>query len=68
MDKVLNETIAMDLKHWSDDLRTGLLHTVDYVTQYSVSCIVRPNKKEVILQKVFKNLVSMFGCPKKSGY
>ena len=49
--KVLNETIAMNLKYWSDDTKTWFSHTVYHVTQYSVSCVARSKRKEAILKK-----------------
>ena len=54
----------MDLKHWSDSLKVWLLHIIDYVTQYIVSCAV-DKKKEVLLKKIFKNWVAIFGSPPK---
>ena len=62
---MLNETIVMNLKYWSDDTKTWFPHAVDHVAQYSVSCVVRSKRKEFILKKIFKNWVSVFGCPKK---
>ena len=39
--KSFNETIAMDLKHWSDSPKIWFLHIIDHFTQYNVLCVVR---------------------------
>ena len=38
---VFTETIAMDVKHWSDDPKTWFLCIIDNVTSYSALCVVR---------------------------
>ena len=62
--KCLNETIAVDLNHWSDSLKVWFLHIIDHVTQYSASFVVR-SKNKVILEKIFKQWVAIFCSPKK---
>ena len=55
----------MDLKYWSDSAKVRCLHIIDHVTRYSASSVVRSIKKEVLLEKIFKDLVAIFGSPKK---
>ena len=38
---VFNETIAMDVKHWSDDRKTWFLCITDNVTSYNALCVVK---------------------------
>ena len=55
----------MNLKHWPDSPKVWFLHITDHVTRYSVSCVVRSKKKEVILEKIFKHWVTILASPKK---
>ena len=38
---------------------------IDHVTRYSAAAVIRPKKKDVIIDNVFKHWVTLFGCPKK---
>ena len=59
--KEFNETVAMDLKHWSGN--TWLLHIIDHLTRFSASCVINSKRKEVIVKKVFQIWVAIFGHP-----
>ena len=59
--KEFNETVAMDLKHWSGN--TWLLHIIDHLTRFSASCVINSKRKEVIVQKIFIIWIAIFGQP-----
>ena len=59
--KEFNETVAMDLKHWSGN--TCLLHIIDHFTRFSASCVIHSKQKEVIVQKIFQIWIVTFGHP-----
>ena len=63
--KTFNETLAMDLKEWSNSKKIWLLHIIDHATRYSVSCPIRSKKKEVIVSKIFQHWIGSFGHPRK---
>ena len=49
-----NESVAMDLKQWSYQDKVWLIHIVDYFTRYSVSWVIQPKRKEVIVESIFE--------------
>ena len=57
--------MAMDLKEWSSDEKIWLLHMIDHATRYSVSCAVTSKKKELIVKKLFRYCIGIFGHPNK---
>ena len=59
--KEFNETVAMDLKHWSGN--TWLLHIIDHLTRFSASGVINSKRKEIIVQKVFQIWIAIFGQP-----
>lgn len=63
--KSFNETIAMDLKEWSNNKKIWFLHIIDHATRYSVSSVIRSKKKEVIVKKIFQCWIGSFGYPNK---
>ena len=55
-----NETVAMDLKRF----RNGyIFHLVDHATRYSAGAMIYSKKKEVIIDKIFKHWIGIFGTP-----
>ena len=63
--KSFNETIAMDLKEWSNSKKIWFLHIIDHATRYSVSSVIRSKKKEVIVKKIFQCWIGSFEYPNK---
>ena len=55
-----NETVAMDLKQFRG---AYILHMVDHPTRYSVAAIISSKRKEVIIDKIFKHWIVIFGAP-----
>ena len=60
--KEFNENVSMDLKDYEG---TKILHIIDHVTRFSTTCIIPSKDKRVIIDKVFKFWIALFGCPKK---
>ena len=55
-----NETVAMDLKSF----RNGyIFHLADHATRYSAGAMIYSKKKEVIIDKIFKHWIGIFGTP-----
>ena len=53
-----NETVAMDLKQfWG----VYIMHMVDHATRYSAVAII--SSKQVIIDKIFKHWIAIFGTP-----
>ena len=61
--KTFNETMAMDLKECSHDKKIWLFHVIDHVARYSVSCVITSKKKELIVKKIFRYWIEIFGYP-----
>ena len=59
-----NKYVAMDLKQWSYQGKVWFIHVVDYLTRYSVSCVIHSKRKEDILEIIFKIWMAIFGSPK----
>ena len=57
------EVVAMDLKHWRDNI--WILHLIDSFSRYSSGCIVRNKKPETIVNGIFESWVRFVGVPKK---
>ena len=55
-----NETVAMDLKQFRG---VYILHMVDHATRYSAAAIISSKEKEVIIDKIFKHWIAIFGTP-----
>ena len=63
---VFNETVAMDLKEWTEGSnKTWFLHMIDHATRYSASSIIKSKRKEIIVDEMFKIWVKIFGYPKR---
>ena len=63
---VFNETVAMDLKEWTEcSTKTWFLHMIDHATRYSASSVIRSKRKEVIVDEIFKIWIKIFGYLKK---
>ena len=58
------QCVAMDLKQWSYQDKVWLIHIVDYFTRYSVSWVIQPKRKEVIVESIFETWIAIFGSPK----
>ena len=56
-----NETVAMDLKPFRN---VYIFHMIDHATRYSGGAIIHSKQKEVIIDKIFKHWISIFGTPK----
>ena len=56
-----NETVAMDLKPFKN---VYIFHMIDHATRYSRGAIIHSKQKEVIIDKIFKHWISIFGTPK----
>ena len=56
-----NETVAMDLKPFRN---IYIFHMIDHATRYSAGAIIHSKQKEVIIDKIFKHWISLFGTPK----
>ena len=56
-----NETVAMDLKAFRN---VSIFHMIDHSTRYSGGAIIHSKQKEVIIDKIFKHWISIFGTPK----
>ena len=55
-----NETAAMDLKQfWG----VYILHMVDHAIRYSAAAIISSKQKEVIINKIFRHWIAIFGTP-----
>ena len=55
-----NEAVAMDLKQFRG---VYILHMVDHATRYSAAAIISSKQKEVIIDKIFKHWIAIFGTP-----
>ena len=55
-----NETVAMDLKQFRG---VYILHIVDHAARYSAAAIISSKQKEVIIDKIFKHWIAIFGRP-----
>ena len=56
-----NETVAMDLKPFRN---VYIFHMIDHATRYSGGAIIHSKQKEVIIDKICKPWISIFGTPK----
>ena len=48
MARNFNETVAMDLKQWSNSPSIWFLHLIDHFSRSSASCVIRTKRKEII--------------------
>ena len=55
-----NETLAVDVKQFRG---VYILHMVDHATRYSAAAIISSKQKEVIIDKIFKHWIAIFGTP-----
>ena len=55
-----NEAVAMDLKQFRG---VYILHMVDHATRYIAAVITSSKEKEVIIDKIFKHWIAIFGTP-----
>ena len=55
-----NETVAMDLNHFRI---VYILHLIDHTTKFCVAAIIHSKCKEVIIDKIFKHWIALFGAP-----
>ena len=58
-----NETVAMDLIVITHG--TYILHLIDMFTRYSVACVRKSKKQDVIVDGIMKIWISYFGKPKR---
>ena len=65
LSKVFNETLAIDLKEWSYSPKIWLLHIIDHSSRFSVSCVIKSKRKEVIVTKIFQHWITTFGYPNR---
>ena len=56
-----DETLAMDLKPCRN---VYIFHLIDHVTRFSAGAIISTKRKEVIIDKIFKHWIALFGTPK----
>ena len=56
-----NETVAMDLKPFRN---VTISHLIDHATRFSAGAIISTKRKEVIVDKIFKHWIALFGTPK----
>ena len=62
----LNETVAMDLKEWTEaNSKTWLLHLVHQATRLSASVATKSKRKVVIIEKLFRIWIKVFGYAQK---
>ena len=66
MTYTLNETVAMNLKEWTEaNLKTWLLHLVHQATRLSASVATKSKRKVVIIEKLFGIWIKVFGYTQK---
>ena len=58
---VFNKTVAMDLKPFRN---VYIFHLIDHATRFSAGAIISTKRKEVIVYKIFKPWIALFGTPK----
>ena len=51
----------MDLKHCRN---VYIFHLIDHVTRFSAGAIISTKRKEVIIDKIFKHWIALFGAPR----
>ena len=56
-----NERMATDLKSFRNG---NILHFVDHATRFGAGAMIYSKRKEVIIDKVFKHWMALFGNPK----
>ena len=55
-----NQTVAMDPKQFKG---VYIFHMLDHATRYSAAAIINSKQKEVIIDKIFKHCIAIFGTP-----
>ena len=60
-----NDCVTVDLKQCSYQNKVWLIHIVDHLTQYSTSCAIQSKRKGVIVDRIFKIWIAIFGSPKR---
>ena len=59
-----NECLALDLKFISiNNTKYTILHMIDVFSRFSQSCIVPSKHKDVIVDRILKHWVAIFGAP-----
>ena len=58
-----NQTVAMDLIKYQQGVR--VLHLIDLFSRYSVACVRRSKKQDVMIHAIMKTWISYFGQPKR---
>ena len=56
-----NETMAMDLNPFRN---VYIFHLIDHVTRFIAGAIISTKRKEVIIDKIFKHWIALFGAPR----
>ena len=56
-----NETVTMDLKPFRN---VYIFHLIDHTTRYSAGAIINAKRKEVVVDKIFKHWIALFGTTK----
>ena len=59
-----NEVVSMDLKEFEHN-KIWILHLIDTATRYTVACLIKSKKKEVVVSKIFQVWIAYFGAPRK---
>ena len=55
-----NEAVAMDLNQFRN---VCISHFIDHTTRFSVGAIIHSKRKEIIIDKIFKYWIALFGTP-----
>ena len=58
-----NQTVAMDLITYEQGI--WILHLIDLFSRYSVACVRRSKKQDVMIDAIMKTWISYFGQPKR---
>ena len=56
-----NETVAMDLKLFRN---VYIFYLIDHATRFSAGAIISTKQRGVIVNKIFKHWIALFGTPK----
>ena len=58
-----NETVAMDVITYEQGV--WILHLIDLFSRYSVACVRRSKKQDVMIHAIMKRWISYFGKPRR---
>ena len=61
--RVFNQTVAMDLKEYSQNV--WFLHLIDLVTRYPEAAVIKSKDKDAIAKKLCQIWIAIFGSPHK---